>query len=53
VWAVLRALIPHQFGVLTLVSYEAIIFGIQALLDLHFNWVVMQVDVENIFNNVF
>jgi hypothetical protein len=23
-------------------------FGIQALFDLHFNWVVMQVDVKNI-----
>ncbi len=32
---------------------ETIIFGIRALFDLQFNWVVMQINVENIFNNVF
>ncbi len=44
---------PHQFGVLTFGGCEAIIFDIQALFDLHPNWAMMQVDVENIFNNVF
>jgi hypothetical protein len=34
-------------------GYEAIPFGIQALFDLHLDWAVMHVDVENSFNNVF
>ncbi len=36
-------------------SLEAIkpfFFSIKALLNLHIDWVVMQVDVENIFNNI-
>jgi len=28
-------------------------FGIQALFNLHPDWVVMQVNVDNIFNNIF
>ncbi len=31
----------------------AIPFGIQALFDLHHDWVVMQVNVENVFNSIF
>jgi hypothetical protein len=31
----------------------AIFFGIQAFFNLHLDWVVMQVDVENTFNNIF
>jgi hypothetical protein len=34
-------------------GYEAICFGIQALFDLHPDYIVMHVDVENIFNNTF
>jgi len=48
-----RAPIPHQFGVLTFGGYETIHFGIRALFDLHINWVVMQIDIENAFNNIF
>jgi len=44
---------PHHFGILTFGGCEAILFGIQAFLDLHPNWTVLQVDVENTFNNVF
>ncbi len=43
---------PHQFGVLTFGNYEAIPFGIRTLLDLHPDWVMMQVDIKNAFNNV-
>jgi hypothetical protein len=38
----------HEFGVSTLKGCEAIPFVIQTL-DLHLNWVVMHVDVENAF----
>jgi hypothetical protein len=34
-------------------GYEAILFNIQALLNLHPNWVMIHVDVKNIFNRVF
>jgi len=44
---------PHQFGVSTLGGYEAIPFNIQTLLDLHLNWPMVQVDIENIFKYVF
>ncbi len=44
---------PHQFGVLTLGGYEAILFGIWTLFELHPNWVVMQVTIQNTFNRVF
>ncbi len=44
---------PHQFGVLTFGGYETIHFGIRTLFDLHINWVVMQIDIENAFNNIF
>jgi len=40
---------PHQFGVLTLGGYEAIHFGIRTFFDLHLNWAMMQVDIENVF----
>ncbi len=32
---------PHQFGISTLRDYEDILFGVQALFDLHLNWVMM------------
>ncbi len=47
-----RSTFPHQFGVSTLGGYETIPFGIRTALNLHPNWVMMQVDVKNIFNNV-
>ncbi len=49
---ILGAPIPHQFRVSTPKGCEAIFFGIRTLLNLHFNWAMMQVDVENNFNSV-
>jgi hypothetical protein len=36
---------PHQFGVATLSRCETVVHGIRAMLDLHLEWVVLQVDV--------
>jgi hypothetical protein len=43
---------PHQFEGLTFGGCETILFGIRTLLDLYLDWVVMQVNIKNIFNNV-
>lgn len=48
-----KHLSPHKFGVSTFKSCEIILFDIRILLDLHPNWVVMQIDIENAFNSVF
>jgi hypothetical protein len=53
VWVVSKSLISHQFEVSTFGGYEAILFNIQALLNLHPNWVMIHVDVKNVFNRVF
>ncbi len=37
----------------TLKGCETIFFGIKALFNLHLDWVVVQVDIENDFNNIF
>jgi hypothetical protein len=47
-----KHLSPHQFGISTLGGCEAIPFNIRTFFDLHPDWVVMPVDVENDFNNV-
>jgi hypothetical protein len=44
---------PHQFRVSTLGGCEAIPFGIRTFLNLHFDWVVMQINIKNDFNNVY
>jgi hypothetical protein len=43
---------PHQFGVLIPRGCETILFGIRALCNLHLDWVMMQVNIENAFNSV-
>ncbi len=43
---------PHQFGITTKGGCETIIHGIKCTLDLHPNWVVLQLDVANTFNLV-
>jgi hypothetical protein len=48
-----KHLSPHKFGVPTHGGCETILFGIKALLDLHLDWILMQVDVENALSNVF
>ncbi len=34
-------------------GYEAIPFGIQTFFNLHFDWAIMQVDIESTFDNIF
>ncbi|KAL2635415.1 hypothetical protein R1flu_006894 [Riccia fluitans] len=43
---------PLQFGVATRGGCETIIHGLCATLDLHPDWVVLQVDIRNAFNIV-
>jgi hypothetical protein len=40
----------HQFGVVTYGGCEIMVHDVQAMLDLHPHWVVLQVDVCNAFN---
>jgi hypothetical protein len=47
-----KHLSPHQFGISTLGACETILFGIRALFNLHLDWILMQVDVETVFNSV-
>jgi len=42
----------HQFGIATKGKCEVVIHDIKCTLDLHFNWVVFQLDVANVFNSV-
>jgi hypothetical protein len=44
---------PHQFRIATKVGCEAIIHDIRCTLDLHLDWVVLQLDVAKAFNLVF
>jgi hypothetical protein len=43
---------PHQFGVTTCGKCEIVVCGIQAMLHLHPNWMVLQMDVCNAFNSM-
>ncbi|KAL2634242.1 hypothetical protein R1flu_005721 [Riccia fluitans] len=43
---------PLQFGVVMRGGCETIIHGLHATLDLHPDWVVLQVDIRNAFNTV-
>ncbi|KAL2614144.1 hypothetical protein R1flu_025836 [Riccia fluitans] len=51
-----EALVDHfshlQFDVATCGGCETIIHGLRATLDLHPNWIVLQVDIQNAFNIV-
>jgi hypothetical protein len=42
----------HQFGVATCGKCETMVHGIQTMLNLHPNSVVLQVDVCNAFNSM-
>jgi hypothetical protein len=44
---------PHWFGVATLGMCETMVHGVRPILNLHLEWVVLQVDVQNIFNSIF
>jgi hypothetical protein len=48
-----KHLSPHQHGILTPRDYETTAFSIKPLLEIHHDWVIMQVNIENVFNNVF
>jgi hypothetical protein len=41
-----------HFGVVVRGKYEVVVHNIQASLDVHLDWVVLQVDVENTFNSI-
>jgi hypothetical protein len=43
---------PHQFGVATYGGCEIMVHDVQAMLDLHPHWVVLQVDVHTTFNSM-
>jgi hypothetical protein len=45
-------LLPHQFGGAVTGGCKVVVHGIQAVLDVHPNWVVLQVNVMNIFNTI-
>jgi hypothetical protein len=44
---------PHQFGVGILGGCETMVHGVGTRLDIHSEWVVLHVDVQNVFNSVF
>ncbi len=43
---------PHQFGVVTRDGCKIVVHGVLMMLNLHPNWMVLQVDVYNIFNSM-
>jgi hypothetical protein len=43
---------PHQFGLATKGGYETIIHDTKCTLDLHLNWVVLQLNMVNVFNSM-
>jgi hypothetical protein len=44
---------PHQFGVAMPSGCETMVHGVRVMLDLHLEWVVLLVDVQNMFNSIF
>ncbi len=40
----------HQFGVIVSDGCEVVVHGIRIVLDVHPDWVLLQVDVTNAFN---
>jgi hypothetical protein len=43
---------PHQFKVAMLRKCETMVHVVKTMLDLHLEWVVLQVDVQNMFNSI-
>jgi len=43
---------PHQFGISTKGGFKVVIHDIRCTLDLHFDWVILQLNVANAFNSV-
>jgi hypothetical protein len=44
--------LPHQFGVVVKGEREDVVHGIQTILDIHPNWVVLHVDIMNAFHSI-
>jgi len=45
-------LLLRQFGVVVKGGCEVMVHGIQAILSVHLDWVVLQVDVVNAFHSI-
>jgi hypothetical protein len=43
---------PHQFGVVVRGGCETMVHDIQFILDVHHDWVVLQVDAVNTFHSI-
>jgi hypothetical protein len=43
---------PHWFKAVVKRGCEVVIHGIWTILDVHFDWVVFQVDIVNAFNTI-
>ncbi len=44
--------IPHQFRVAMSSDYKTMVHGVRVMLDVHLKWVVLEVDVQNMFGLV-
>jgi hypothetical protein len=42
----------HQFNMVVKGDCEVVVCSIQAVLDVHLNWMLFQVDVANAFNTI-
>jgi len=42
--------VAHQFGMAIKGGCEVVVHGIRGVLDVHFDWVVLQMNVMNVFN---
>ncbi len=45
-------LLVHQFEVVVRHGCEAMVHGFRVTLDIHFNWVVLLVEITNAFNSI-
>jgi hypothetical protein len=45
-------MLPHQFGVDIKGGYEVVVHVIQTTLKVHFDWVLLQLDIANIFKSI-
>jgi len=43
---------PYQFGMAIRRGCEAMVHGLQAILDAHLDWLVLQVDIASVFNTI-
>ncbi len=44
--------VVHRFGMAIKGGCEAMVHDIRSVLDVHLNWVVLQVDVMKVFNSI-